>query len=229
MPQIAAQFPLAVDVQVHAGQSSISVHAITVLPHGIRHAAQAISGHAPQPPGVAGPNPSIVHMDHESSFRSECSCDLFENPTTMRATLDHADRAVQASRQMQGSIPEKIELRHVAVNQDHRSGLFRVLARVFRGSAREHRATEVDSDGSPSAFDERQQRSTGTAPQIHGDRNFIAASGRDLICDLEDPLPVQLEKGMSFVKRIVLAGNVGLRDIVPGPFGNARRKLPTRT
>jgi tRNA threonylcarbamoyladenosine modification (KEOPS) complex Cgi121 subunit len=65
-------------------------------------------------------------MDEESSFRPQCSCDLFEDSTAMRAALDHADRAVQAGRKVQRTIPQEIELRHVAVHQDHRNGLLRM-------------------------------------------------------------------------------------------------------
>jgi hypothetical protein len=108
MMKLAPKFPFAVDVEKHAGESAIGIHPIAKLPDRVRKAPHAIANHTQQSARISDPNPSIVHVDDESTLRSQRSRNMFEYSAAMFATLNHTDRTVQASRQVERVIGQEV-------------------------------------------------------------------------------------------------------------------------
>jgi hypothetical protein len=128
---------------------------------------------------------------------------------------------------MKRSIVEEFELRHVRLYENPWGG-WSPWAR-FGCGALKHGSAQVDTDGAPTVIDQRDERPTGSASQIHRDGGVVGRRASDLLSDLEDDATIELQEGMPMMKRVVVARDMGLRDVIPGPFGYAGGKLPGGT
>jgi hypothetical protein len=98
--QIPSKLSFAEDMQIHAGETSIDIDAIPILPFGIERAANSISEDPEHSTGFTNPDTAIVNMHNESTLRFERAGDVLKYGKTILASLHHTDRTVQTGRKI---------------------------------------------------------------------------------------------------------------------------------
>jgi hypothetical protein len=173
-------------MQIHAGETSVGINTIPILPLGIEPTANSISEDPEHTPWFADPDAAIVDMHDESTLRFERAGDVLKYGKTILASMHHADRTVQTGGKIQARVAQKPELNHIASHPNHRRfGLGEFLS-GFVCSALQHRITQIHSNASPTASGQRLQSPPRPASEVQGDGSCIGKLACDGICDLEN-------------------------------------------